>query len=89
MRLTNGQRGDLIDALTFGIEGCTLKLKTQFSTLAMRDHGKHLEPEDKWLFDELTSQRARFTVLRRRLLREEKASLKDFPPGFVKERKRV
>jgi hypothetical protein len=76
MLLTYGQIGDLIDALQFAVRARQEYLRTKFSLLALKDRGRHLEPNEKEKYVEWTAQIRRYRNLRRYLLQaEEKANL--------------
>lgn len=70
MLLTNGQRGDLIDALEIAIE--TLRSYIDSNLPPTRSHWNQ---EDKDNYSEWSTQRKRFTKLRRGYLKEERTAL--------------
>jgi hypothetical protein len=72
MRLTNAQRGTLIDALSDAIE------LARSSIEAVTVNGKVPDPEDREDVREWRASLHRYRVLRRAYLAEEKTSLRDF-----------
>jgi hypothetical protein len=76
MNLTNGQRGDLIDAFEMAIEFCNSLIN---SNLPPRNWPKVWTQEDRDNRAEWSGQLKRFRKLRRAYLAEERRALREFP----------
>lgn len=70
MRLTNGMRGDLIDALQVAIEDVASQMRSNVPP-NRRDWNK----AERINFEEWQGQKKRWTKLRRAYLKEEKEAL--------------
>jgi len=74
MNLTNGQRGDLIDALEMALEFCESLLDAN-----LPPSRRNWTTEDSEHFAEWSGQRTRYRKLRRAFLAEEKRALRACP----------